>query len=147
MQKLLTPSLVGIVLTVCRLLVSSPADAAAPAVTDSPPRNVVLIISDDQHWRDYAFLGHPHLRTPALDRLARESRVFPRGYVPSSLCCPSLASIITGRYPHEHRIVGNDPPEKPGVGRNTPEGKKLFADGREAPVGIQCVEFFIKILD
>ena len=71
MQKLLTPSLLGIVLTVGRLLGSSPADAAAPAVTDPPPRNVVLIISDDQHWRDYAFLGHPHLRTPALDRLAR----------------------------------------------------------------------------
>jgi uncharacterized sulfatase len=36
--------------------------------------------------------------------------VFTRGYVPSSLCCPSLASLITGRYPHEHLVVGNDPP-------------------------------------
>jgi arylsulfatase A-like enzyme len=98
---------------------------------DARPRNVVLIISDDQHWRDYAFMGHPHLRTPALDRLARESLVFTRGYVPSSLCSPSLASIITGRYPHEHRIVGNDPPEEPGVGRTTPEGRKRFEEGRE----------------
>ncbi|MDA1038959.1 MAG: sulfatase-like hydrolase/transferase [Planctomycetota bacterium] len=103
---------------------------AAPAAT-ARPRNVVLIISDDQHWRDYGFLGHAHLRTPALDRLARESLVFPHGYVPSSLCCPSLASIITGRYPHDHRIVGNDPPEKPGVGRRSPEGQKRFRDGRE----------------
>jgi arylsulfatase A-like enzyme len=131
MQNLLVSSVVGIVLTGCHLLASSPVAAAAPGTPDTRPRNVVLIISDDQHWRDYAFLGHPHLRTPALDRLARESLVFPHGYVPSSLCCPSLASIITGRYPHEHRIVGNDPPEKPGVGRNTPEGKKLFADGRD----------------
>ena len=89
---------------------------ANSAVADGPqprPPNVVLILSDDQHWGDYGFMGHEHLRTPALDRLARESLVFTRGYVPSSLCCPSLASLITGRYPHEHKIVGNDPPENP----------------------------------
>lgn len=131
MQKLLMCRLGGIVFIACRLLGNSPTAAAAPA-TPAVPRNVVLIISDDQHWQDYGFLNHPHLRTPALDHLARESLVFTHGYVPSSLCCPSLASIITGRYPHEHRIVGNDPPEEPRVGRNTRQGKKLFADGREA---------------
>ena len=71
--------------------------------------NVVLIISDDQAWSDYGFMGHPQIETPRLDRLARESLVFPRGYVPSSLCCPSLASMITGLYPYQHRITGNDP--------------------------------------
>ncbi len=81
---------------------------AAPSL--QRPLNVVFIISDDQHWRDYGFMGHAHLRTPHLDRLARESLVFRRGYVPTSLCCPSLASLITGRYPHQHRITGNDPP-------------------------------------
>jgi len=85
---------------------------------------VVFIISDDQHWRDYGFMGHAHLRTPHLDRLARESLVFRRGYVPTSLCCPSLASLITGRYPHQHRITGNDPPA------GSP-AKEAFAAGRE----------------
>lgn len=102
----------------------------APAGRDRP--NVFLIVSDDQHWGDYAFMGHPHLRTPHLDRLARESLLFRRGYVPSSLCCPSLASLITGRFPHEHRIVGNDPPGSDRPARNTPEGKRLFQEGREA---------------
>ena len=55
----------------------------APPATAAPP-NVVLIISDDQHWSDYGFMGHEHLRTPALDRLARESLVFARGYSPFS---------------------------------------------------------------
>jgi uncharacterized sulfatase len=98
------------VLTLAGLLclASSPL-AAAP--------NVVLIVSDDQAWTDYGFMGHPHIRTPHLDRLASQSLTFPRGYVPSSLCCPSLASIITGRYPHQHRITSNDPP--------MPEGKTL----------------------
>lgn len=72
--------------------------------------NVVYILSDDQGWGDYSFMGHPHIQTPNLDRLARESLVFTRGYVPDSLCRPSLATIITGLYPHQHGIVGNDPP-------------------------------------
>jgi|GEM_PF-33535 len=118
-------------LAACFLLVALVLPARA-AVAAKPARpNVVLILSDDQHWRDYAFLGHEHLRTPALDRLAAESLVFTRGYVPSSLCCPSLASLITGHYPHEHLITGNDPPEQPGVPRRSPAGKKLFELGRE----------------
>ncbi len=75
----------------------------------APSPNVVLIISDDHGWTDYGFMGHPRIRTPHLDRLASESLVITRGYVPSSLCRPSLASIMTGLYPHLHRITGNDP--------------------------------------
>jgi len=80
--------------------------------------NVVLILSDDQAWNDYGSMGHPHIRTPHLDRLAAESLLFPRGYVPTSLCCPSLASLITGLYPHEHKITGNEPPRTPGAKGN-----------------------------
>lgn len=76
-----------------------------------PRPNVVLILSDDQAWTDFGFMGSDVIRTPHLDRLAAQSAVFPRGYVPSSLCRPSLASIITGLYPHQHGITGNDPPD------------------------------------
>ncbi len=58
-------------------------------------------------------MGHPHIQTPHLDRLAAQSLTFTRGFVPSSLCCPSLASIITGRYPHQHEVTANDPPADP----------------------------------
>lgn len=75
--------------------------------------NIVMIISDDQGWGDYGFMGHPTIRTPYLDRLASQSAVFSRGYVASPLCCPSLASIITGLHPHQHRITSNDPPPRP----------------------------------
>jgi arylsulfatase A-like enzyme len=80
----------------------------AAALPAQPP-NIVLIISDDHAWSDYAFMGHPHIRTPHLDKLASESLLFTRGYVPSSLCRPSLASIMTGLYPHQHGITSNDP--------------------------------------
>jgi len=82
---------------------------ASVRAADPRPPNVVLIISDDHGWTDYGFMGHPDVRTPHLDRIAREGLTFTRGYVPSSLCRPSLASIMTGLYPHQHRITGNDP--------------------------------------
>ncbi|MBT4157976.1 MAG: sulfatase-like hydrolase/transferase, partial [Planctomycetaceae bacterium] len=70
--------------------------------------NVVVIISDDQAWTDYGFMGHPVIQTPHLDRLAEHSLVMDRGYVAAPLCRPSLASMLTGRYPFQHGITGND---------------------------------------
>ncbi len=93
------------------VFVASPPAACA----DDRPPNVILIIADDMAWSDYGFMGHPQIRTPRIDRLARESLVYRRGYVTSSLCSPSLASILTGQYPHQHRITSNDPPLPPGV--------------------------------
>src|SRR5688572_12141170 len=84
------------------LALAGPVIAGGPA-GDAPP-NVVMIISDDQGYGDYSFMGHPHIRTPHLDRLAAQGRTFRRGYVPSSLCSPSLASILTGLYPHQHKV-------------------------------------------
>lgn len=96
--------------------------------------NIVFIISDDQHWQDYGFMGHPIIQTPHLDRLTKESLVYPRGYVPSSLCRPSLATMITGLQPHQHKVTSNDPPipegVKPAAARKHPE----FLKNREAMI-------------
>lgn len=87
-------------------------------VGDGPP-NIILIISDDHGWPDYGFMGHPVIRTPNLDRLASESMVYTRGYVPTPVCRPSLATLATGLYPHQHGITGNDPPgEWPSIARD-----------------------------
>ncbi len=82
-------------------------DNSRDTTKESP--NIVLILSDDQAWTDYGFMGHDHIQTPNIDRLAQNSRSFTHGYVPASLCRPSLASLITGLYPHQHGILGNDP--------------------------------------
>ena len=97
-------------------------------VRGEEPPNFVLIIADDAAWTDYGFMGHPHIRTPNLDRLAAEGVVFTRGYVPSSLCCPSLATMITGLYPHEHGITGNEPARAPGVDRSSPGYRDAVAE-------------------
>ena len=102
----------------------------AGAAAGGPP-NVLYIISDDQAWTDYSFLGHEEIQTPRLDQLAAESAVFPRGYVTDSLCRPSLATLITGLYPHQHKISGNDPIHEGTAGRarySNPEYLRLNAD-------------------
>jgi len=100
--------------------VCSSGDAAeASSDVAEPPPNIVLIISDDHGWPDYGFMGHPVIHTPNLDRLASESMVYTRGYVPAPLCRPSLATLATGLYPHQHKITGNDPPgERPASARD-----------------------------
>ncbi|MEO5801954.1 MAG: sulfatase [Verrucomicrobiota bacterium] len=104
-------------------------EAATPHHKSSP--NIVLIISDDQAWTDYSFMDHPQILTPNLDRLASQSLTFSRGYVPSSLCCPSLASILTGRYPHQHGITGNDPPMPLTAEKSEARKSPEYLKGRE----------------
>src|SRR5690606_33823805 len=71
--------------------------------------NIVLILGDDQAWTDYGFMGHELIQTPNLDKLAARGALFTRGYVPTGLCRPSLATLATGLYAHQHKITGNDP--------------------------------------
>ncbi len=103
-------------------------------LADQP--NVVMIISDDHCWTDYGFMGHQQLSTPNLDRLAAHSLTFRHGYVPSSLCCPSLATIITGLYPHQHGIVANDPPIAKGMKPGEFQRSEAFRQGRKEMVGL-----------
>lgn len=90
-----------------------------------------MIISDDHAWTDYGFMGHKFVQTPNIDRLAKNSLTFRRGYVTSSLCCPSLASIITGKYPHQHKITSNDPPVPQGMTNATFNRSPEFQKERE----------------
>ncbi len=95
------------------------------------PPNIVMIISDDHAWNDYSFMGHPNVKTPHLDKLAAESLTFRRGYVPSSLCCPSLVSMITGLYPHQHKVTSNDPAIPKGMNNRNFQRSPAFEEGRE----------------
>jgi arylsulfatase A-like enzyme len=63
--------------------------------------NILLITSDQQHWNTLGFLN-PEVRTPHLDRLAREGTACTRAYCPNPTCSPTRASMITGMYPSQH---------------------------------------------
>ena len=71
--------------------------------------NIIMLISDDQSWPHYSFLGHEHIQTPRIDQLAAEGLTITQGYTTAPLCRPALASMATGLYPHQHKVIGNDP--------------------------------------
>ena len=66
-----------------------------PPSVDRP--NILLIITDDQGNGDVGFHGNPHIQTPTLDQLAKESTRFTQFYV-SPVCAPTRSSLMTGRY-------------------------------------------------
>jgi arylsulfatase A len=74
---------------------------AAPAFSAEAPRtpNIVVILSDDYGWGSLGCYGAPDsLKTPNLDRLAREGRRFLQAYAPGSVCSPTRYGLMTGRY-------------------------------------------------
>ena len=97
--------------------------AFTSTATAAEQPNVVFLLSDDQGWADYGFMGHEHIQTPNLDALAKEGILYERGYVTAPLCRPSLASIATGLYPHQTGIRGNDPVMPDGTNRKTDKEK------------------------
>lgn len=101
--------------------------ALAVSAADPQPPNIVFIISDDHAWTDYGFMGHRQIETPHLDKLAARSALFTRGYVPTALCRPALATFATGLYAHQHKISGNDPSLLPEM--MTKRGKQAAKEG------------------
>lgn len=74
---------------------------------ENRPPNVVLILTDDQRWDALSIAGNPYLKTPNIDRLAKEGVYFKNHFCTTSLCSPSRASILSGKYAHAHGVVNN----------------------------------------
>ncbi len=78
------------------------------AWTDEPAKpNFVFILADDLGWGDLGCFGHPHIKTPHLDRLAQQGTLLTQFYVNASVCSPSRCAFFTGQYPARHRIHGH----------------------------------------
>jgi N-acetylglucosamine-6-sulfatase len=99
---------------VCLTAKFAAADLELLKIEGSTARNVVFILSDDHRYDVMSFLGHPWVETPAMDRMARDGVYFQYAMVTTSLCSPSRASILTGQYMHQHGVVDNNVPAKPG---------------------------------
>ena len=81
---------------------------AIERVPEAKPRNVVFILTDDHRYDAMGFMGHPFLKTPHLDSMARNGVHLKNAFVTTSLCSPSRASILTGLYTHKHRVIDNN---------------------------------------
>lgn len=99
-MKLMKERIVGMLTSLCALLFSVTAQA-----TDRP--NILLIFADDWGWGDLSCHQHPYIKTPNIDRLAKEGTDFHRFTVASGVCSPSRTAVITGHFPARYNIDGH----------------------------------------
>src|SRR5688500_15071428 len=98
--------------------------AAAPGAEAQRPPNVVLILMDDLGYGDLGSYGAPDVRTPNIDRLAKEGVRLTDFYANGATCTPTRAALISGRYQQRFEL------ERPlGIGVDT----GLPAEGRSLP--------------
>ena len=90
--------------------------------------NVLVVMSDEQSWNTLGANGNAAAHTPHLDALAAEATSFDRCYTPFPLCCPSRASLWTGRMPRHHGVLGNWRPIVPDL-RDTGVAQAFRKDG------------------
>ena len=105
-----------------------------PLSCDSPAQrpNLIILFSDDAGYADYGFHGSETIRTPSLDRLASSGVRFTNGYVTASVCSPSRAGLMTGRYQqrfgHELNLPGRPDPDVPDSIRGLPLTEVTLAE-------------------
>ncbi|MEO3752068.1 sulfatase-like hydrolase/transferase [Streptomyces sp. B6B3] len=83
-------------------LPGGPGGPGGPGVPGGPGAtapNILVILADDLGSADLSCYGSPTIRTPNLDRLARQGMLFTQGYSGSATCSPTRFSLYTGRYP------------------------------------------------
>ncbi|NLX13593.1 MAG: sulfatase [Phycisphaerales bacterium] len=80
---------------------------SSAAVGEQRPPNMVIIFADDLGYGDLGCYGHPTIRTPQIDGMAAAGMKFTQFYAVSSVCTPSRAALLTGRYPIRSGMVGN----------------------------------------
>ena len=87
------------------------AAARMPAAESRP--NIIFFLSDDQRADFLGCAGHPILKTPTIDRLAKEGVRFENMFVTTSICAASRATIFSGLYERTHRYTFGTPPMDP----------------------------------
>ncbi|MBW3599967.1 MAG: neutral/alkaline non-lysosomal ceramidase N-terminal domain-containing protein, partial [Planctomycetes bacterium] len=83
------------------------AQLEQPQQAAAPRPNIVVVLVDDLRWDELSCMGHPFVRTPNVDRLAREGARFRNAFSNAPLCSPARACLLTGRYMHRHGILDN----------------------------------------
>ncbi len=69
--------------------------------------NILFVLVDDLRWDEIGAAGHAYVRTPHIDRIAREGAMFTQAFTTTPLCSPARASLLTGLYPSAHGILDN----------------------------------------
>jgi arylsulfatase A-like enzyme len=87
---------------------------AAPAAAGAEARpSILVLLTDDLRFDALGCTGHALVKTPHIDRLARDGALFQNAFVTTSICCVSRASFLTGRYARSHRVADFNTPLAP----------------------------------
>ena len=89
-------------------LLLAPSAALHAAASEPGKPNIVVILADDLGYGDVGCYGATKIRTPNIDRLARDGRRFTDAHSPASVCSPSRYGLLSGRYPWRLHRKGND---------------------------------------
>jgi len=90
-------------------------------VTGAAKPNILFILADDWGWGDLSCHGHPYVKTPNIDRLAKEGTDFHRFTVASGVCSPSRTAVMTGHFPARYNIDGHFAWVRQNQKRNMPD--------------------------
>ena len=88
-----------------QMVVAETVIAAAPEKRRSRKPNIVILLADDLGWRDLHCYGSSVYETPNIDRLASEGMTFNSAYAACSVCSPTRAALLTGKYPARLRLT------------------------------------------
>ncbi len=91
--------MIAVICSGCRRPAPEPAAAQRP--------NILFVLLDDLRWDTVGYAGHPHVKTPQIDRIANEGVNFRNAFCTTSLCSPSRASLLSGLYAHKHGVTDN----------------------------------------
>lgn len=91
----------------CFLSVAAVVLSVATSVRAADRPNILFIFADDWGWGDLSCHGHPYVKTPNIDRLAKEGTDFHRFTVASGVCSPSRTAVMTGHFPSRYNIDGH----------------------------------------
>ena len=88
----------------------APSAPGAPSAPSAPGRrpNIIFILSDDHAYQAISAYGSRLAETPNIDRIAREGVLFTRAMVTNSICGPSRATLLTGKYSHKNGYKLNE---------------------------------------
>src|SRR6185503_12592705 len=92
------------------------ASRSLGAASGAAKLNIVLILADDLGWTDLSSYGSDFYETPHIDRLARDGMRFTQAYSACTVCSPTRAAILTGKYPARLHItdwIPGLPPDNP----------------------------------
>jgi arylsulfatase A-like enzyme len=85
-----------------RLIFALIVSVLSPTLAQAASPNIVLLMGDDHGWEETGYHGHPHVKTPVLDEIAKTGLRLDRFYAAHPSCSPTRGSFLTGRHPNRY---------------------------------------------